>query len=55
MKVYARKKQVSRASLMLCAKAKTRQLLCDCSGAVRTASSQVCRAGGIEPYELVCQ
>ena len=40
---------------MLCAKAKTRQLLCDCSGALRTPSSQVCRAGGIEPYESVCQ
>ena len=40
---------------MLCAKAKTRQLLCDCSGALRTPTSQVCRAGGIEPHELVCQ
>ena len=40
---------------MLCAKAKTRQLLCDCSGALRTPTSQVCRAGGIEPYESVCQ
>ena len=40
---------------MLCAKAKTRQLFCDCSGALRTPSSQVCRAGGIEPYESVCQ
>ena len=40
---------------MLCAKAKTRQLLCDCSRALRTLSSQVCRAGGIELYESVCQ
>ena len=40
---------------MLCAKAKTRQLLCDSSGALRTPTSQVCRAGGIEPYELACQ
>ena len=40
---------------MLCAKAKTRQLLCDCSGALRKPGSQVCRASGIEPYESVCQ
>ena len=40
---------------MLCVKAKTRQLLCDCSGALRTPTSQVCRAGGIEPHEVVCQ
>lgn len=40
---------------MLCAKAKTRQLLCDCSGVLRTPTSQVCRAGGIEPHEVVCQ
>ena len=50
----ARSKSLA-TSLMLCAKAKTRQLLCDCSSALRTSSSQVCRAGGIEPYESVCQ
>ena len=40
---------------MLCVKAKTRQLLCDCSSALRTPSSQVCMAGGIEPYESAFQ
>ena len=40
---------------MFCAKAKTRQLLCECSGALRPPTSQVCRAGGIEPCESVCQ
>ena len=55
VKVYARRSKSVATSLMLCAKAKTRQLLCDCSGALRTPSSQVCRAGGIEPYESVCQ
>ena len=29
--------------------------LCDCSGALRTPTSQVCRAGGIKAYEPVCQ
>ena len=40
---------------MLWVKAKTRQLLRDCSSALRTPSSQVCTAGGIKPYESACQ
>ena len=40
---------------MLWVKAKTRQLLRDCSSALRTPSSQVCTAGGIEQYESACQ
>ena len=41
--------------MMLCAKAKTRRLLNGCSGVLRKPTSQVCRAGGLEPYESVCQ
>ena len=40
---------------MLCSKAKTRRLLNTCSGVLRTPTSQVCRAGGLQRQESVCQ
>ena len=40
---------------MLCSKAKTRRLSDGCSGIVRKANPQVCRAGGLQPNEMVCQ
>lgn len=40
---------------MLCSKAKTRRLSDGCSGILRKANPQVCRAGGLQPNEMVCQ
>ena len=40
---------------MLCAKGKTRQLSGGCSGILRKATPQVCRAGGLQRNEMVCQ
>ena len=40
---------------MLCSKAKTRRLWDGCSGILRKANPQVCRAGGLQPNEMVCQ
>lgn len=40
---------------MLCAKAKTRKLLHGCSGVLRKPTPQICRAGGLESCETVCQ
>ena len=40
---------------MLCSKAKTRRLSDGCSGILRKANPQVCRAGGLQPKEMVCQ
>lgn len=40
---------------MLCVKAKTRTLFNNCSGILRKPTPQVCRAGGIETCEAVCQ
>lgn len=40
---------------MLCAKANSRGLFYGCGGVLRTPTSQICRAGGLEPCDSVCQ
>ena len=40
---------------MLCAKAKTRRVLHGCSGDLRKLTPQVCRAGGLQALETICQ
>ena len=40
---------------MFCAKAKNRHLSDGCSGPLRHTSLQVCRAGELEPFEMVYQ
>ena len=40
---------------LLCSNAKTRRLSDGCNGILRKANPQVCRAGGLQPKEMVCQ
>ena len=40
---------------MLCSKAKTRRLSDGCSGILRKENPQVCKAGGLQTNEMVCQ
>ena len=42
-------------SKLLCSNAKTRRLSDSCNGILRKANPQVCRAGGLQPKEMVCQ